>query len=219
LTSLTALRSRLIALGLRGLGRLYCQKLRAHPNLVHLLEDMDRARDHAVASRADMLSLYESAIERAPKKVLELGPGHSTAVIALALERNGDPHSSVVAVEEAEAWLEQHRKVIPVSLHHRIRFCHSATEARDYNGVRAARYVHIPGDRYDFVHVDGPAHLELGAAITADVIDLLPSLARRCLVVFDGREASARFARPHLEAEGFKTTRHPFTLSYHFRRD
>lgn len=71
---------------------------------------------------------------------------------------------------------------------------------------------------FEFVHVDGPDHFSLGSDVTSDVITFIDKLAPRCVVVFDGREKSARLARPYLEKAGFSTRRHPFTLAYTFIR-
>jgi hypothetical protein len=210
-------RARAIASGLNALGSIYAIRLRKYPKLVALFEEMRSNKDHAVASNADALSLFEAVLSRKPQNILELGAGHSSAVIALAGEEAGN-RPRFVAVEESPHWMEQHKKVIPSRLQERIELTLSGTEARLYDGTKAARYTAIPSAPYEFVHIDGPDHFALNTPLCGDVVDLLPNLAQRCLIVFDGREASARFARPYLEKAGFKTSRHPFTLSYHFVR-
>jgi hypothetical protein len=90
---------------------------------------------------------------------------------------------------------------------------------QDIDGMPCGCYRDLPMRAYQFVHVDGPAVPKIaGARCRGDVFNLLPYLGARCPIVFDASEASARFAKPYLEREGFKTHRPPFTLSYQFVR-
>lgn len=207
-------RSRAIHAGLTVAGAAYRRRLRRYPDLRRLLTEVRTNESlSARASEADCIALYEAIRERRPRHVLEFGPGFSTAAIALALAGKGD----FVSIEDSPEWLADHRRNFPGLTG--VELIHRPAAAREVNGVRAAFYRDVPPRPYDFIHVDGPSPRLLGADVSCDVIDLLPHLAARCFIIFDGREASARFARPYLEGAGFKTSRHPFTMSYRFARE
>jgi predicted O-methyltransferase YrrM len=207
------MRARLINLVLFVLGQLYCAFFMPREVARYLRQMQGLARSTGVA-KADHTAIYRHVRRRKPRILLELGAGQSSGVIALAMPAG----ARFLAVEEDEAWLAHHRTVMPTDLRDKIEWLRAETEATDVGGARAARYVGLPRLAYEFVHIDGPDIGKLNAAVSCDIIDLLPHLAPSCLVVFDGREASARLARPHLEAAGFRLRRHPFTLSHEFVR-
>jgi len=212
---MSALRSRVISTVLQPWGAAYSAGAPRH--LLSLVAGMSGARSTGV-STADHLALYRHVMCRRPQYVLELGAGQSSAVIALARQDAGIHEGRFVAVEESPEWLAHHRETIPASLLPSIDLIQRDVSARDVTGRRAAFYRDLPVLPYEFVHIDGPEMASRGARVSCDVLDMLPSLASRCLIVFDGREDTARFAWPHLESAGFKMRRHPFTLSHEFVR-
>lgn len=209
---MSAMRSRAINVARKVIDATYSAVAPRH--LTELIDEMNGARSTGVGT-SDYLALYRHVLERRPTHVMELGAGQSSAAIALARQELG-LNGRFIAVEEDPKWLEHHREVIPQRLLTSIDLIQrDATADGDY---RSAHYINLPHLPYEFVHVDGPQLFEHGATVSRDVLDLLPMLSTKCLIVFDGREASARFARPYLESAGFKTRRHPFTLSYEFIR-
>ena len=78
--------------------------------------------------------------------------------------------------------------------------------------LQVAHYNDIPAPPYDFIYVDGPDHLKYGAAVGSDLVDLAPGLAPDGYVIFDGRQASARFAIKHLPKA--VPRHHPFSLNF-----
>lgn len=199
-------RSAAIRGGLATLSAIYRRRLRRYPDLEDFLTESCRNPSRSArASEADCIALYEAVKARRPKEILELGPGYSTAAISLAMPND----ARFVAVEENADWLACHRKNFPDVRAEMIQRDAIICE------VDGARYRDLPQRAYDFIHVDGPAT----AGISRDVIDLLPILARQCFIIFDGREASARWAWPFLKERGFRSSRHRFTLSYQFARD
>ena len=209
-------RLKVISAGLELLGLMYSIKLLAHRDLSNLIAGFRSARSTGVSS-SDFIALYSHVAARKPKFILELGAGQSSAVLALAVSKYGGA-GRFVAIEESAEWLDHHRETIPSCLMPEIDLIQKDTEATDQYGVRAARYVGLPFLPYEFVHIDGPDHDKVGAKISCDILDLLPYLAPSCLIVFDGRESSAKFSKPYLERAGFKLRRHPFTLSHEFVR-
>jgi hypothetical protein len=211
------LRSHIADVILWWLGLVSLAKLARHRELRALRSEMSTARSFGIGV-SDWVALYEHVLRRRPKFILELGAGQSSAVIALAAQNSG--YKPVfVAVEENPEWLAHHRLTIPMRFLPSIELIQLDAFARDFDGTKAAFYKNVPRLPYELVHVDGPANPRVGAQVSCDVIDLVDVLAARCLIVFDGREKSARFARPYLERAGFRMRRHPLTLSYEFVRD
>ncbi|MES1976568.1 MAG: hypothetical protein V4451_00940 [Pseudomonadota bacterium] len=210
------IRLKAISGGLELLGLIYSIKLLVYRDLADLIASFRSARSTGVSS-ADFIALYSHVIARKPKFILELGAGQSSAVIALGAKKYGGARR-FLAVEESAEWLAHHRETIPPTLISDMDLVQVNTEATEQYGVRAARYVGLPTLPYELVHIDGPDHDKVGSKISCDIVDLLPHLAPSCLVVFDGRESTARFSRPYLERAGFRLRRHPFTLSHEFVR-
>lgn len=72
---------------------------------------------------------------------------------------------------------------------------------------------------YDFVFIDGPDFLRHGCQWSCDVLDLSDALAEKVLIVFDGREHTAREVWSRLKARNFSLARHKFSLCYELKRD
>jgi len=190
------------------LARVARLKARRYPDMIRVIESMSGATATGVGI-ADYLALYEHVLYARPRYILELGAGLSSAVIAAATVA-ADYQPRFVAVEENPEWTAHHRVIIAPELLERIELIERRAEAT----ANGAHYINLPILPYDFVHVDGPATPD----VTCDIIELSPHLASRCRIIFDGREASARHARPHLEAAGFRLRRGPLTLSHEFWR-
>ena len=212
----STLRSKLIVYLRRVLRLVYSIRLIFLPDLRILLRKFATSESAAIDT-GDALALYGHVIKRKPKAILELGPGTSTAVIALAISKS-KLSSRFIAIEEDSSWMTYHRKTIGELALSTVELIHRDIAPKELGGVTAAYYLDIPRVPYEFVHVDGPSNPKVGAAVSCDIIDLLPDLSPKCVIVFDGREASARFALPYLERAGFRTRRNPFTLSYEFVR-
>jgi hypothetical protein len=210
------LRAGLIAKFLSLLEVVYSIKLLYYRDLARLIQGFKFARSTGI-SLADFIALFTHVTHRKPAFILELGAGQSSAVIALATLTYGGA-KRFVAVEENSEWLNHHKEIIPSYLSKGIILELISVGVSDEYGSRAAKYVSIPRFPYEFVHIDGPDHDRVDAKISCDILDLLPYLAPHCIVIFDGREASARFAQPHLEQAGFRLRRHFFTLSHEFVR-
>lgn len=210
-------RSRLIVYAQNALGAFYERRFQRYPTLRSLMTHLN-AVPSIGASMSDAMALYEAVHERRPKYILDLGAGRSSAIIALAGQETGR-NPEFVAVEESDEWIAHHRKVIPASLLPSIEFIQRDAEVKEFNGVRVAHYIDVPRRPYEFVHVDGPVLARLGTNISSDILELLDVLAPNCMVMFDAREDTARFAQPHFERAGFRKSRHPVTFGFVFRRD
>jgi hypothetical protein len=200
----------------KGLGLIAVAKLSSRPDLAAVLEAMNGARSFGV-SVSDSVALYDHVVRRRPRVILDLGAGQSSAAIAAAAART-NTRPRLVAVEESSDWLAHHRETIPANLLGSIELIQRDTDVREFGGEQVTFYRELPRLPYEFIHVDGPSNRRKGTKVSCDVIDLLDVLARDCLIVFDGREASARLAQPHLLRAGFRRRRNPITLSHEFIR-
>lgn len=210
---LTKLRSRAIASARSALGFLYARRLQNYPELRTLLASYSDSESAAV-DKADAIALYEAVIRRKPRHVLELGPGTSTAIIASALQ-NG---AAFLAVEESKKWLDYHQERLPTHLASRVEMITLNVATTAKFGAPSAHYVGLPQSPYDFIHVDGPGHLLVGCKTSCDVMQLMDSLAPACMIIFDGRQDSARLAQRELEVRGFKMRWNPYSLNREFVR-
>jgi hypothetical protein len=216
--NIQSLRSKAIVLLRRTLRAIYARRLRKLPELRMLLKSFEDS-DSAAVDTADALAIYEAVITNKPQCLLELGPGTSSAVIALAIAELQKADSAYrprfIAIEENEQWLSYHETKFPAALRGLVEMIHRPTAGKDLNGAKVAHYLDIPVLPYDFIHVDGPDHLKYGAAIGSDLVDLAPALAPSCYVIFDGRQASARFAIKHLPQADAR--HHPYSLNFEMR--
>lgn len=111
-------------------------------------------------SWSDFWVLFDFVRKNKFKRILECGPGASTLVISIALERNrkeGFP-GSIIAMEEVEEYLEMSIDLLPKRLHEYVEYIHSPRMDDCYEIFRGVRYRDIPKKDFDFVFVDGPEH-------------------------------------------------------------
>jgi hypothetical protein len=212
------IRSRMIVY-LRAVLRLvYARRLKRYPRLKLMIEKFSKSESAAVDS-ADAIALYEYIHHLKPNCILELGPGTSTNIIALAIDeiRKKDSLYSprFLSFEENPEWLSYHEETFEPDLRSYVDLSSLPTEKKSERiGGDCAHYVGLPKYPYDFIFVDGPDFHSLGCEWSCDVIELSKDLAASVSIVFDGRESTVRKTWPALKEHGFKLKRHPFTLNY-----
>lgn len=142
----------------------------------------------------DYWLLHRYVAHRQPKRILELGSGVSTAVLADAAR--GD----ILSVEESGEWAEETRRLLTPSM--RARTSVSVvpriedTWRREFWGFR---YADLPKGPFDFIFVDGPSsHRDAYASrhgmqgVCLDLLYLLESHPQAVGdVIIDGRKSSA----------------------------
>lgn len=211
--NLTRTRSRMIDAAKRPLSALYCLRLRKYPELRTLIETFQASRSMAI-NPDDMIHLYETVIERMPKYLLDIGAGTSTNVIALAIDelQRRDPcyKPTFIAIEEDPFWTDYHRRTFYPGLLRHVDLMNITASIHMVDGVKTACYNGIPSHPYEFVHVDGPNLTAHGCIVSSDPLTL--RYGARAIMLFDGREATARFIAQRLT--DFTVSRHPFVLSY-----
>ena len=211
------LRSRAIYAAKRRSSAIYTRRIGKYPELRALVEHFSASRSLAV-NAGDMLHLYETVIERRPRYLLDLGAGTSTNIIALAIQTlSADPNYKAVfvAIEESADWLAYHRDTFVPELRQYVQLLHAPAQRRRMHGIDTAHYSAIPDHPYEFVHVDGPSLTAQSVAVSSDVLTL--RYGDRAVVIFDEREASARFAIAHLP-DGFRAERHPWIWNHRLVR-
>ena len=200
---------------------IYALRLSKYPELKKLLDDFASSESAAV-DLADAIAIYEVILNRRPKYLLELGPGTSSVVIALAINRIKKDDSSYspvfVAIEENEQWLSYHEKHFPAELRPLVQMICRPAVSKVIGNEKVACYAEIPVHPYEFIHIDGPDFLKHGVKVSSDLVDLEPHLASSCYVIFDGRQDSARFAMKHLHLKNFVSHRNQYSLNHEMSR-
>lgn len=221
---MNSFRSRLIVLLRKILRAIYALRLRRYPSLRALLDRFSRSKSAAV-DLADAIALYEYVIERKPACILELGPGTSTNIICQAIadiqESDSNYAPRFLCYEENPEWLRFHEESFVPELRKRVELGVLDTAVKELEGARgrAVHYLGLPPLPYDFVFIDGPDILRPGCQWSCDVLDLADALAKKVLIVFDGRERTARTVFARLKARNFSLGRHKFSLCYELKRD
>lgn len=127
-----------------------------------------------------------------PFKVLDLGSGFSTVVMAMAMRANGRGH--VTALDESPDWAANTRRMLAEAMGPAGTSYASVTESRVRNLDGRVDYLDAPDEAWDLVHVDGPA-------LAKDEVTLVswqPRLSPCCVVIFDKRLTSAERFAQHL---------------------
>lgn len=220
---MNSIRSALIVCLRKILCSVYALRLRRYPTLRALLERFARSKSAAV-DLADAIALYEYVMKRKPVCILELGPGTSTNIICQAIadvqETDLNYAPRFLSYEESPEWLRFHEESFVSELRKHVELGVLTTSVRELEGgARAAHYVGLPRLPYDFIFIDGPDFNRHGCQWSCDVLDLADALAEKILIVFDGREHTAREVWARLKGKKFSLTRHKFSLCYECIRD
>jgi hypothetical protein len=178
------------------------------------LNDLLRARpSEAIAPQGyDLWNLYREIRRFKPKKVLELGVGCSTLVMAEALRRNGSGH--LWTVDGSQHWLDVTQKDLPANLQSVATLIRSDCEIVNVDGERAHRFTGIPDEPFDMVYVDGPNAPEVpgwGAdelAAAADPILRETSLSPSLRIIVDARTRNVELLKRHLRRR-YSVKTHP----------
>lgn len=169
----------------------------------------------------DLRRLYDIIRSRHVITILEFGVGHSTRVMAEALQENkrdfGDKIGhlrrenpfKIFSVDSSADFIELTRanlKGFDVEFHH--------TQCRmgDFNGKICHFYDTLPNVTPDFIYLDAPGQFDVTGDIAgihtrekdrlpmaADLLRIEYFLLPRTLILVDGRTANARFLRDNFQ--------------------
>jgi hypothetical protein len=155
-------------------------------------------------------------IKRKPARILELGSGISTIVLASAATRIRTEGGVcfVVSMEQHDSWFKEIRQLVPPELAQSIELILSPIEDRKIGRRIAGCYSMKPKQAYDFVFIDGPQHpLRNDPAYfdgdLLDVIDWNPNAFTACL---DGRTGTLANLRQILPWAGITHNPHHIAL-------
>jgi hypothetical protein len=158
-----------------------------------------RPSNAIMAEYCDLWFLYNYIRQVRPQRVLELGGGCSTAIIAMAMNENRC--GTLWSVDESEAWARAAWEPLPPELRRRVYMHHTPVIVED----KTAHYQDIPKTDPQFIYVDGPnlkkwasklkpdeiAYQEI--ILSDDMVRLEPFLTPGCAVLFDQRNDSVQF--------------------------
>jgi len=174
----------------------------------------------------DLGRLHRIVRERPCVTALEFGIGHSTVVLAHAMEMNEREHGAVMGerasrnsqlfqvftVDTSEAWIRHTMGRLPPALGARVHPTHSPASATTFAGRLCHTYDRLPDVVPDFIYLDGPDPNEVTGsvagltfsipertAIAADLLVMEPTLLPGTVIVVDGREANVRFLTRNLQ--------------------
>lgn len=166
--------------------------IRANGALSRAIEETRAASGSTGCEWGDYWALYRTVVDRAPRTVLELGSGVSSAVIACALKdvfRDGG--FTFVSLEESEAYHDEIRRAIPRDLAAAVDLRLARRWERPFGDDRGCGYEPLPDGTFDFVFIDGPTlkAQEPGArkCFNADLIDLAARADRPFRATLDQR--------------------------------
>lgn len=113
--------------------------------------------DFTGASATDYLLLHRYIVTRKPNRVLELGSGVTTYVMARAMSEIR--HGELVTMDHVTKYSDGARALLPPAYAERATFIVSPAVGEKYNGVDAMRYVDVPPGHFDMIFADGPSPL------------------------------------------------------------
>jgi hypothetical protein len=106
------------------------------------------------AGVTDYAALYGYVTQRRPARVLELGTGITTAVMAAAMEEIG--HGKLVTVDHIQQYSNEGRALLSNPQKARVDFVVAAVVTEEFKGSTALHYRDVPAMDYDMIFVDGP---------------------------------------------------------------
>jgi hypothetical protein len=154
---------------------------------MELAELISRNSPSTGANYFDYWLLYSHIRKTKVKEVLELGPGLTTLVIALALHENGG--GRVTAMEDLKQYYDALDAIIPAHLRPYIDLHLSPSRQVHYGPFRGKAYESIPDRDYEFVWVDGPNY-DRETEFDADIIQIVAKREKPITAFVDSRVGS-----------------------------
>ena len=155
-------------------------------------------------SRLDAAVIYDLVRRHRPGQCIEVGCGLGTvtAIVALAMEANGE--GRITSLEQLDWMAELARELLPDVCKERVGIVRCDPEVRQYFGEEWACYRFTPATAdIDLVIVDGPGEWvdEVGNLVhkpNGDLVGFLPYLGPGSRVFVDGRLSTVAAYRRHL---------------------
>jgi hypothetical protein len=129
------------------------------------------------ADATDYWLLYRYVMTCKPKRILELGGGITTLVMAKALAKIGS--GEIVSVDHLAKYSDATRMLLPPDLAAYVSFVVTPSELLMRNGRTVLRYADVPKGHYDLIYVDGPptnwGEIDFASVDVLDALDKHPS--------------------------------------------
>ncbi len=131
--------------------------------------------------------MYRVLNEAGPQKILELGLGQSTRMIAqYAMEHEGVEH---IVVEDSQDWVSFFTNNFSMPPCSKIEMCETdmvpfqnAEQVRVYKGLKEK----LEGKRFDFIAIDAPWGGDMKQYARIDILQMLPEcLSENFVILFD----------------------------------
>ncbi len=165
--------------------------------VMEVIERLDEARPGAFPPDfADLERLHRAVRALRPNRVLEMGSGWSTYVLAHAIAENGA--GSLLSVDADEAWASANRRALPEAWRENVEIRHTPARIGTIGAVPVLEHVGLPEESFDFLYLDGPALYPM-VRVAADVLRLEPHMAPGATLVVDGRHENVLFLADRLE--------------------
>ncbi len=173
--------------------RYEAQRYFQHPPRAAVLEGTGKSISTG-AGLLDYFFLHRYITSRKPKRVLELGSGVTSVIIAEALAENldEDPDAEpghLHTMEDIEKYYLDARELCPKPLRQLASYHLSPQKEKVWRGGLLINcYEFLPEEEFDFIFVDGPNPQNGSQAINGDALQILSrQTERRCDVALDGR--------------------------------
>lgn len=168
----------------------------------------------------DLYRLYQFIILNKRTTVLEFGCGHSSAVIAKALEYNKSkykqkpytrciyPYQLFIVDNEKKYLNHTKKKIIKNAKKAKVNYFFSDVQMTSYNGSFACEYKRLPQVNPDFIYLDAPSQFSVKKKVNNFTIakrDMMPMscdilkfenfLVPGTIILIDGRSINARYLK------------------------
>ncbi|WP_375571407.1 hypothetical protein ABWH92_01245 [Ahrensia marina] len=144
-----------------------------------------------------LIELQRILEEHQPERILELGAGTTTALLAIYVKQS--KHRALTTIDESDKWLEQAKKLAGI-VDFDKQFQMISTDAVADIKIPAVRYAKVPIEAYDLVLIDGPSLRIDGNqrkdAINDNIFDLIEQFPPQTIVV-DGRFSTVTAIEKH----------------------
>jgi len=168
----------------------------------------------------DLYRLYKFITLNNRTTVLEFGCGHSSIVIAKALENNRLRFSpkpfkrciypyELFIVDNEKKYLNQTKKIISQKVKNaKVNYFLTDAQMTNYNGSFASEYKKLPQVNPDFIYLDGPSQFSVKKTVNnftlakkdmmpmcCDILKFENFLLPGTIILIDGRSINARYLK------------------------
>ena len=147
------------------------------------------------------------------RKVLELGSGRSTVLIARTLHEVHGTNFEFTSMEEDKFWMDQTadklEKLLSIEALKNVKLVFSPKVNCEFGMFSGTCYENVPAASYDLIYVDGP---DTDCKVNLDAVKLLEKSDKKMNILIDGRFKTAMAYRMLLPKAKFETFIHHQTI-------